>query len=86
MMGQAGQQQDDLLGFPLALAAGHQAQGLLVLAACRFNHGAPIIGIGKGHWLVVDQGSQQHCVLIPALLLGGANHPLPRRPTKAVGA
>src|SRR5207253_7627599 len=83
-MCQAGQQEHHLLGCPPAWPAGDASQGLLVLAEGRFNHGAAIIGSSQGHRLVVDQRGDQHRVLIPALLLGGAHHPWPRRATEAM--
>src|SRR5439155_1525844 len=81
---QAGQQEHHLLGYPPALPAGDASQGLLVLAEGPFNHGAAILGSSQGHRLVVDQRGDQHRVLRPALLLGGAHHPWPRRATEAM--
>ena len=54
-MGQARQQEYHLLGLPLALAAGHQSQGLFVLAEGRFDHRPAVVGIGQDHRLVLGQ-------------------------------
>jgi len=84
-MGQAGQQQDHLLGFPLPLPVGHQSQGLFILTKGGLNHGAAIIGIGQHGGLQVGQGRHQHGVLIPTLLFRGPNDPLWGRATEAMG-
>jgi hypothetical protein len=84
-MGQAGQQQHSLLRLPPALPAGHQPQRLLVRAEGRFAHGPAVIGIGHSQRLKVGPGGHEHRLLVPALLLGRADHPLPRGSAKAVG-
>ena len=84
-MRQARQQEPHLLRLPLALPAGHQAQGLLVLAAGRCDHGAAIVGIGEGHGRVIGQRGHQYHLRIPALLLGGTAHPRARGPPEPVG-
>src|SRR5689334_8275097 len=86
MVRETREEEDHLLGLPLALPTRHQAQGLFVLAESRFNHRPTVVGIGQGYRLVVDQRGHQYRVLIPALLLRGADHPLPGGPTEAVGA
>jgi len=85
-MRQAGQEQYHLLGLPPALPAGHEPQSLFVLTERRFNHRPAVVGIREGRRLAVAQCSHQHRILIPAFLLGRADHPLPRRPAAAVGA
>ena len=45
MMGQTGEEQDHLLGFPLVLPPFDQPQRLFILAKGRFDHGAAVIRI-----------------------------------------
>jgi len=74
-MRQAGQQQHHLLRLPPALPAGHQAQGLFVLAEGRFNPGAAIIGIGQRGRLHIEQSRYEDGILIAPFLLGrGMTH------------
>ena len=55
-MGQARQQEHHLLRLPPTLPAGHEPQGLFVLAEGRLDHGAAIVGIREGHRV---KGSQR---------------------------
>src|SRR4029450_8259208 len=86
VMGEAGQEQHELLGFPGVLAAFDEAQALLVWAKRGLAQGAAIVGSGYGQGPQVGQRSHQGGLLRAALRFGRAHDPLASRATEPRGA
>ena len=85
-MRQTGEEQDDLLRFPRVLPAFDEPQRLFILAKGRFNHGAAVVRIRHRRGLQVGHRGEQDGIVGAPVLLRGANDPLARGPTEAMGA
>ena len=86
MVRHTGSKQDNLRRFPLVLPPFDQPQRLFVLAKGRFDHGPAVLPISHRRRFESGQARDEDGIRIAAFVLGRAHHPLPGRPTEALGA